>query len=208
MSFWGRKGRVTPTIRIEKVAAPGPPASVKKTPQVWSQAQPVVDHKKSRSGGGSSGGFTALTSRKKTVSRKRSPALQRVESDSEDDGSLIPFDNISSKKVKTISNVTLDARRQLGAFQTFTVEDENVLIHAAEIACVRHKFTLAFGTSPDDVCVDLQYPGSAKRERYVVRFSSKPMLTEVLDTSWFIAKLTSTRFAKSPKLSGTSRIFF
>lgn len=166
MSFWGKKGRVTPTIRIERVAAPSP-ASVKTTPQVWSRSQPVVDHKKSRSGGDSSGGFTAFTSRKKIVSRKRSPALQRVESDSEDDGTLIPFDNISSKKAKTISNVTLDPHRQLGSFQAFTVEDENVLIHAADIACVTHKFTLAFGTSPDDVCVDLQYPGSAKRERYV-----------------------------------------
>ena len=173
MSFWGKKGRPTPTIRIEKVASPST-ASVKKAPQVRSQIQPVVDHRKSRSKGNSahlessSTESTEPISRKKNVSRKRSPTFQRIESDSEDDGSLIPFDNISSKKVKTLSSVTLDPHRQLGAFQAFTVEDEDVLIHAADIACVRHKFALAFGTSSADVCVELQYPGSAKRERYVV----------------------------------------
>jgi hypothetical protein len=173
MSFWGKKGRNAPNIRIEKVAAPSQPASLKKT-VVAAQNKPrtATDHAVPRQAEGSltptsgSRASTPLDSRKRIDSRKRSPAFQRVESDSEDDGSLVHFDSISSKKAKTVANVTADLHRHLRSLQAFSREDADVLIHAADIACIRHKFPPAFNVSAADVGVELHYPGSAQPERY------------------------------------------
>jgi hypothetical protein len=173
MSFWGKKGRNAPNIRIEKVATPSQPASMKK-PVTAAQNKPrtATDHAAPRRAGGSltptsgSRASTPLDSRKRIDSRKRSPAFQRVESDSEDDGSFVRFDSISSKKAKTVASVTVDLHRQLRSLQAFSKEDANVLIHAADIACRRNKFPPAFNASAADVCVDLHYPGSVQPERY------------------------------------------
>jgi hypothetical protein len=176
MSFWGKKGRNAPTIRIEKVAAPSQPLSLKKTvpaKQNQNQPRPTPNRAESRRADGSltpqpdSRASTPLESRKRVDSRKRSPAFQRVESDSEDDGSLVRFDSISSKKAKTVANATADLRRHLRALQTFSDEDRDVLINAAHIASVKHKFPPAFNASPEEICVELHYPGSAHPERYV-----------------------------------------
>jgi hypothetical protein len=175
MSFWGKKGRNAPTIRIEKVAAPSQPASLKKAlPAKQNQPRPIPNRAESRRAEGSltpqsdSRASTPLESRKKVDYRKRSPAFQRVDSDSEDDGSLVRFDSISSKKAKTVANATADLHRHLRALQAFSKEDKDVLIHAADIASVKHKFPPAFNASPEHVCVELYYPGSAHPERYVV----------------------------------------
>jgi hypothetical protein len=174
MSFWGKKGRNAPTIRIEKVAAPSQPASLKKAvPAKPNQPRSISNRAEPRRAEGSltpqpdSRASTPLDSRKRVDSRKRSPAFQRVESDSEDDGSLVRFDSISSKKAKTVANTTADLHRHLRALQAFSQEDGDVMIHAADIASVKHKFPPAFNASPDDVCVELHYPGSAHPERYV-----------------------------------------
>jgi hypothetical protein len=173
MSFWGKKGRNAPNIRIEKVAAPSQPASLKKNvAAAQSKSRIDTDRATPRRVEGSltpkpeSRASTPLDSRKKVDSRKRSPAFQRVESDSEDDGSLVRFDSISNKKAKTVANVVADVRRRLRSVQAFSKEDAKVLIHAADIACRRHKFTPAFNASEVDVCVELQYPGAAQPERY------------------------------------------
>lgn len=175
MSFWGKKGRNAPNIRIEKVAAPAPspPASLKNAIAAGhSKPRIATDLAASRRTEGSltpksdSRASTPLDSRKKIDSRKRSPAFQRVESDSEDDGSLVRFDSISSKKVKTVAVVTADIHRNLRSLQAFSQDDADVLIHAADIACTRYKFPPAFSASAADVCVELQYPGTAEPERY------------------------------------------
>jgi hypothetical protein len=173
MSFWGKKGRNTPTIRIEKVAAPSQPASLKNTIAA-SQSKPRIVRERavSRRLDGSlspvsdSRASTPLDTRKKIDSRKRSPTFQLVESDSEDDGSLVRFDSISSKKAKTVASVTADPRRHLRSLHAFSKEDADVLIHAADIACRKHKFVPAFNVSEADICVELQYPGAAQPERY------------------------------------------
>jgi hypothetical protein len=174
MSFWGKKGRNTPTIRIEKIKASTPPPSVNKTvPQAQSKKRPASSRSYSRPAEGSltprsdSRDSTPAGQRRRLDSQKRSPAFQRVESDSEDDGSFVRFDHISSKKTKNTANVTADTYRQLQSLQAFSAEDGDALIHAADIACVRRKFPTAFSAPAVDVCVELQYPSSAHRERYV-----------------------------------------
>jgi hypothetical protein len=173
MAFWGKKGRNAPNIRVEKVAGPSQPAPFKKTAAAaQNKLRTATDRAVPRRAEDSltptsgSRASTPFDSRKRIDSRKRSPAFQRVESDSEDDGSLVRFDSISSKKVKTVANVTVDLHRNLRSFQAFSKEDADVLIHAADIACRKNRFPPAFNASAADVCVELHYPGSAQPERY------------------------------------------
>jgi hypothetical protein len=170
MSIWGKKGRHTPTIRIEKIAEPSPPASLKKsTSQIRTQSQPFQSRRAALTAPkqSKSRDSTSLLPKKRPESRKRSPAIQRIESDSDDDGSIIAFDTVTSKKAKTVSNVTVDVRREVGALLAFSSKDEKILIHAADIACVKHKFPPVFDALSTEVAVQLQYPGSIQRERYV-----------------------------------------
>lgn len=173
MSFWGKRGRSTPTIRIEKVAPSQPVSLGKAAPTKQSQPRQASANAEPCRAEGSltpnsdSRASTPLDSRKRVDSRKRSPAFQRVESDSEDDGSMVRFDSISSKKAKTVTNTTTDPHRHLRALHAFSKQDEEVLIHAADIASVRHKFPPSFGAPAADVCVEVYYPGSTHPERYV-----------------------------------------
>jgi hypothetical protein len=173
MSFWGKKGRNAPNIRIEKVAAPAQPASLKENVVAAQSKRRLATERagsrrveKSLTPNSDSAASISLDSRKKTNSRKRSPAFQRVESDSDDDGSLVHFDSISSKKLKPVPIVVVDVRRHLRSLQAFSKEDAAVLIHAADVASSRHKFPPAFNASAADVSVELQYPGSVLPERY------------------------------------------
>lgn len=173
MSFWGKKGRNAPNIRIEKLAAPSQIASLEKTATLPQNKPPIATHRAmprhvegSLTPRSDSRASTPLDSRKKVDSRKRSPAFQRVESDSDDDGSLVRFDSISNKKAKTVVNVTADLHRHLRSLHAFSKDDAEVLIHAADIACRRNKFMPAFNASEADVCVELQYPGTAQPEQY------------------------------------------
>jgi hypothetical protein len=172
MSFWGKKGRNAPNIRIEKVAAPSQPASLKKTvATAQNKPRTATDRAVPRAEGSltptsGSRASTPLDSRKRIDSQKRSPAFQRVESDSEDDGCLVPFDSISRKKAKIVANVTADLHRHLRSLQAFSKEDADILVHAADIACRRNKFPPAFNASAANVFVELHYPGSAQPERY------------------------------------------
>ena len=173
MSFWGKKGRNAPTIRIEKVATPSQPTALKKAVAA-AESKPRIPTRRAISRRAEDSltpstetrASTPLDSRKKNESRKRSPGFQRVESDSEDDGSLVRFNPISNKKFKTIANITADPHRHLRSLQVFSKDDANILIHAADIACRKHSFPPAFNASAAEVCVELQYPGTAQPERY------------------------------------------
>lgn len=60
----------------------------------------------------------------------------------------------------------MDLNRDLSATGGFLAEDSS-LIHAADIASRSLGFLPALNPSTDEVVVELQYPGSARRERYV-----------------------------------------
>jgi hypothetical protein len=180
MSFWGRKGLSTvrpnaPKIRIEKVAATPSQGSLKTTSPCPETKQKLVSESgiqsrslslsKSRVGPKNCKGANALETVK---TRKRSPVEQRIESDSDDDGSVLSYDTAPRKKAKVIANITANPERCFSSLQAFSEEDERILIHAADIACTKLNFPPAFrDASTDDVCILLHYPGSSIPERYV-----------------------------------------
>jgi hypothetical protein len=109
---------------------------------------------------------TRLNTKKQSNSRKRSPAYQRVESDtSDDDDEKTPSLN---KRRRLVSNEIEDPNRSLSSQKQFSQIDSTLLIHAADIASYKLGFPPAFEqTASDNVLVYLQYPGSSTRERYV-----------------------------------------
>jgi hypothetical protein len=177
MSLFGKKTRSAPAIRIEQVASPAPfPQSVKKAAPPANRIQPHSARnrdEKSKTSKSSAdrdaqrGSSNRFTSPKKLLSRKRRPSLQRVESDSEDDGSTIAFDRLPNKRSRFSSPAVVDHGRQLLAATAFTEEDEKTLIHAVDIANVELGFAPAFDVESDEVAVKVAYPGTDRRERCV-----------------------------------------
>lgn len=99
----------------------------------------------------------------KKVLRHKSPIHQRIESDSEDDGSTTSFDDFSSKRQRR-SHRPVDRKRKLRSQMGFS-EDRGVFefIHAADVIFDGKKLKTD-ATKP--VAVELQYPSAAPRERY------------------------------------------
>lgn len=52
-------------------------------------------------------------------------------------------------------------------------EREVRIIHAADLASLRHKCKPVLNLTADDVAIELRYPGSRQRERYVFHFLSQ-----------------------------------
>lgn len=118
-----------------------------------------------------------LQASKRLVSRKRSPAMRRIESDSDDDddssSTSFEFSHVS-KKVKRHLEGLNDMTRDLRAIAKFSSLDQERLINAASVASLNNsmkiKFAPAFNASADEVEVRLQYPGSSRRERFELVF--------------------------------------
>lgn len=178
MSFWKKNPSSSkpnaPTIRIEKVAIKTSSGTVGKAPpRSQSQGRPGPSRIKSNSSEQTSGRSTndnyttKLNARKTYTSRKRSPAYQRVESDtSDDEGAESPP---LSKRQRLASSETEDPNRSLRSRKQFSQVDSEVLIHAADIASHKLGFRSAFERSASEgVSVYLQYPGSLILERYAL----------------------------------------
>jgi len=171
MSFWSRRPGPqsnTPKIRVEKIAktTAAPKIAPRNTPK-QSQPGPASAASTARKTFSSGNGQPAkLKPPKQTNSRKRSPAFQRVESDSSDDEDSA-LDELPSKRQKLPQQAIIDVHRQLRAQNSFSEVDNKRLIHAAGIASRELHFGLAFNPSEeDDPTVYLQYPGSSFQERY------------------------------------------
>lgn len=177
MSFWGRSKRPDPPkIRVERIqdtpkAQPVSSSKVARTPASSQpknskrrHAQPPATPSSPRSDSSES---AKLQPRKPHIARRRSPMVRRVESDSSEDDSSASYEITHAyKRTKTARDV-LDVKRRLRSLQQFSELDNRNLVHAADIANLKRKFTPAFKASPAEVHAELQYPGSSTRERYV-----------------------------------------
>lgn len=109
---------------------------------------------------------TKLATTKQSTNRKRSPAYQRIESDSSDEDSQeTPALN---KKQRLLLHETEDPHRSLPSRKSFSQIDSSVLTHAADIASLKLGFRPAFVATSNEIY--LQYPGSSIGERYELVF--------------------------------------
>jgi [histone H3]-lysine79 N-trimethyltransferase len=172
--------RATPTIRLERVpdakkpaSLPSKVASTKSTQVQRSEASPSrASSSTARSSPAtppSDGhGSSRLKPGKRKASRQKSPTQQRLDTDSEDDGTPEELEETSFKRQKT--SRTIDFKRQLRSKRAFSEADGGVfvMIHAADIASVSKKSKLAATVPAENVTVKLQYPSISQRERFVV----------------------------------------
>lgn len=175
MSFWKKHPpRAPPVIRIERVASKATSSTAATSSSNATAPRPSIQNRLagSRSASNLSTRSNA-TSLKETYapksspikkSRKRSPAYQRIESDSSDDDT---DDTAAFAKRQRISSHELeDPDRRLRARKPFSEADSKALIHAADIASLKHGFKPCFGKA-ENVGVSLHYPGSSIKERLV-----------------------------------------
>ena len=109
-----------------------------------------------------------LEPRKRKAVRQKSPAQQRIQSDSDDDDSVgtpASFDE-PSKRHKPSTDV--DLKRELCYKHEVSEDDGGVfpMIHAADIASTTRKSKKVTTIEEKNVTVELQYPGGSRRERY------------------------------------------
>lgn len=158
-----------PKIRLEKSAPvkkppPLPSKIAASRPSPRPQSPARTSSSKLRT---SSATPDRLEPRKRKALRQKSPAQQRVESDSDDDtvGTPASFDE-PSKRHKPSTDV--DLKRELRYKRVSSEEDSGVLplIHAADIASTTRKSKKVTATEEKNVTVELQYPGASQRERY------------------------------------------
>jgi H3 lysine-79-specific histone-lysine N-methyltransferase len=108
-----------------------------------------------------------LEPRKRKAVRQKSPAQQRIESDSDDDsvGTPASFEEPSKRRKPSVD---VDLKRELRYTGDPSENDGAVLplIHAADIASTTRKSKNVTPTEEKNVTVELQYPGASQRERY------------------------------------------
>lgn len=177
-SFWAQHPRKkAPVIRIERVTSRASPSTT------------TTSSSSSKSSGPRSATQNRLTTSRSTISpsarcnatslketyatksslsnksRKRSPAYQRMESDSSDDDTDDAA--VFGKRQRMSSQELEDPDRRLRARKPFSEADSKTLIHAADIASLKLGFKPCFGKT-EGVGVSLHYPGSSVKERSVV----------------------------------------
>jgi H3 lysine-79-specific histone-lysine N-methyltransferase len=161
---------VPPKIRLEK-AAPAKksqplPSKIAPRPAPRSQEPVRTTSSKIRT---SSATPDRLEPRKRKAVRQKSPAQQRIESDSDDDddtvGTPASFDE-PTKRIKP--NTDVDLKRELRYKHETSEEDCGTfpMIHAADIASTTRKSKKVTTTEEKNVTVKLRYPGVSQLERY------------------------------------------
>lgn len=171
--------KATPTIRTERVPdakkpAPLPSrvASTKSTQAYRSEASPSrTTSSTARSSPATppsdSHGSSLLKPRKRKASRQKSPAQQHFDKDSDEELSTEAPAEASYKRPKISRKI--DIKRQLRSKQAFSEADGGVfeMIHAADVSSVSKKSKLAATVPTENVTVELKYPSSSQRERFV-----------------------------------------
>lgn len=178
MSFWAKyPAKKAPVIRIERVpskaasnitstlsSTPKPSAPRTATQNRLTASRPATNLS-ARSNATSTKETYATKSSPSKKTRKRSPAYQRVESDTSDEDT--PGSAVLGKRQRVSSHELEDPDRRLRARKPFSEADSKTLIHAADIACLKLGFKPCFGKT-ESVGVSLHYPGSSVKERFVV----------------------------------------
>ncbi|RFU34936.1 hypothetical protein B7463_g1421, partial [Scytalidium lignicola] len=130
--------------------------------------------------------------KQKKLLRHKSPVHQRIESDSEDDGSSTSFDDFASKRQRRVHR-PIDQKRRLRSLMSFS-EDRGVFqfIHAADVASGDKKPKAVITT--ETVTVELQYPSASQRERYDLIFGKEKIdaLHEIFDIAKIVAEVYLT----------------
>jgi len=174
MSLWGKKSAsaikpVPPKIRIEKVSTGKPSISSKlasrpqaSRPQNHAlgssrlEARPTAPPPRKQDA-------AKLQPQKRKSLRQKSPTQQRIESDSDDDGSSTSFDDFSQKRQKLATNRPVDMKRRLRSEEAFAGKLD--MIHAADVASVGPKSRLPANSLDGNITVELKYPSLYERER-------------------------------------------
>ncbi|KFY48671.1 hypothetical protein V495_01131 [Pseudogymnoascus sp. VKM F-4514 (FW-929)] len=163
-------------IRTETVPVKASPGTISRTPsRSQSEARLASSLPRSKSSGQASRSSrkdnysTKLSLPERSISRKRSPVYQRIESDSsEDESQESPPVN---KRQRLTPGELDDPARSLPSRKQFSQIDSTLLIHAADIASHKLGYRAAFGgTDLEEAPVGLQYPGSSIAERYELVF--------------------------------------
>lgn len=187
MSFWNKNPSSSKQkIRTETVPVKASPGTIKRAPSRSQSETPLasslprskVSGQISRSSRKDSYS-TKLSLPERSVSRKRSPVYQRIQSDtSEDEDQESPPVN---KRQRLTPGEVDDPTRTLASRKQFSQIDSTLLIHAADIASYKLGYRAAFGdTDVEGLPVCLQYPGSSITERWASYFISViPLLTPI-----------------------------
>jgi len=117
------------------------------------------------------------------AAHRPSPASDRVEFDNDsesDDGWEAALDGRKRRKAMGQAHGRHDPNRKLAhpAVSDAAADAKPLrIIHAADVASLASKCVPVLGASADQVAVELQYPGSRQRERYVwrVRVAKHPI---------------------------------
>ena len=168
----------TPTIRTERVhdtKKPVPPpataastTSIRVRPPEASSSR--LAHSTARSNAVTSPsddhGSSRLQPGKRKASRQKSPAQERLSSDSDGESAEAPVESYKRPKPSR----KIDYKRQLRSEQAFTAADGGVfqMIHAADVSSVSKKSKLEATEPIEYVTVELKYPSSSQCERYVL----------------------------------------
>jgi H3 lysine-79-specific histone-lysine N-methyltransferase len=160
---------VPPKIRVEKAPLPKKPqplpSKLASRPVQRLQGPPRTSSSRSSPARASS---DSLGPRKRKAARQKSPAQQRIESDSDDDDVASPasFDEPSKRHR---SEGLVDLNRKLRSETAFSAEDGVAfpVIHAADIAYTSRKSKQVSAVEEKNVTVELKYPSVSQRERYI-----------------------------------------
>lgn len=149
-------------IRVEKATTlkkpkPLPSKTTSRATQLYRKtAQPPPS--KTRLSPVTSDRLDPNATRKRKASRQKSPAQQKFDDSSSEDesGSPAPSYNFPEKRQKSDSPV--DLKRQLRADRLFSLQDSEILIHAADVA----------NRNDNGISIELQYPAATQREKYII----------------------------------------
>jgi len=137
---------------------------------------------------------------KRKAARQKSPTQQRLDTDSDDDGSTTEFEGTSYKRQKVVR--TVDLKRQLRSRQAFSDADGGVfeMIHAADIPSAGKKSKLAVTVTAEDVTVELKYPSASQRERYDLVFGHEKIdpTKEIFEIAQIVADVYLTEEQRKP----------
>ena len=179
--FGGAKSAIKPVsqqTRTERIAAAKPPAPLPSRLAPNSQSARKIQHS-SRSSPASVQYIRSPATpdrldvpSKRKAQRQKSPGEQKPnfgeESDDEDDGASRSSTGSNKRQKVESLTPTIDTKRKLRSKRAFSQDDHGSfpMIHAADVTSPVRKPKLP-DLQTDKVTVELKYPSTSQRERYV-----------------------------------------
>lgn len=168
------KEQVVKTVQVKNTTSTAKPSNLRPTlPRALSDIRGTPRSQASVRNSTRTPESSIEPSPRRRIAKKRD-LEERLESDSEEDNdsatSALDFTN-RHKRRKRASDAKIDNERVLKATSKFTSVDDDKLIHAWKIAnldILKQKYKPTLGATKDEVNVELQYPGSSRREKYML----------------------------------------